>query len=144
MKKASTLQATAAAAADTVKKTEVQEKKIESAAPAAKAEADAKKTEAPKAEAPAKKADAPKTEATAKKAAAKKTPAKEIKSAIYVQFAGKEYTEKALVAAAKKAYVALGNKAADIKTIDLYVKTEENVAYYAVNGVGSDDYKIVL
>lgn len=91
-------------------------------------------------DAPVKEA-APKAE---KKAPAKKTVSKPIKSSLYVQFAGKEYTEKNLVTAAKKAYVALGNKAADIKKIDIYVKTEENVAYYTVNGAGSPDYKIDL
>lgn len=79
-----------------------------------------------------------------KKAPEKKAVAKPIKTALYVQCAGNEYTEKKLVMAAKKAYVALGNKASDIKKIDIYVKTEENVAYYAVNGAGSANYKINL
>ena len=87
---------------------------------------------------------APAKETAAKKAAGKKPAAKPIKSTLYIQFAGSEYTEKKLVTAARKAYVALGNKAADIKKIDIYVKTEENVAYYAVNGAGSPDYKIEL
>ncbi|MCI8455020.1 MAG: hypothetical protein HFE84_10470 [Lachnospiraceae bacterium] len=79
-----------------------------------------------------------------KKVPAAKTAPKAIKSSLCVQFAGKEYTEKSLVSAAKKAYVALGNKAADIKTIEVYVKLEDSAAYYAVNGVGSPDYKIEL
>ena len=49
-----------------------------------------------------------------------------------------------LIAAAKKAYTKLGNKASDIKSLDIYVKPEEGVAYYVVNGTGSDDYKIKL
>lgn len=98
------------------------------------------KTEAPKAE--EKKAEEPKKEA--KKAPAKRAAAKDIKTSVVVQFAGKEVTEKELIAAVKKAYTKKGNKVGDIKTIEIYVKPEENAAYYVVNGVGADDYKIEL
>ena len=110
----------------------------EAAEAAVKAEA---KAEAPKAE--AKKAEEPKKE-TAKKAPAKRTAAKDIKTSVVVQFAGKEVTEKDLIAAVKKAYTKKGNKVGDIKTIEIYVKPEESAAYYVVNGVGADDYKIEL
>lgn len=99
------------------------------------------KAEAPKAE--AKKVEEPKKE-TAKKAPAKRTAAKDIKTSVVVQFAGKEVTEKDLIAAVKKAYTKKGNKVGDIKTIEIYVKPEESAAYYVVNGVGADDYKIEL
>ena len=105
---------------------------------AVKAEA---KAEAPKAE--AKKAEEPKKE-TAKKTPAKRTTAKDIKTSVVVQFAGREVTEKDLIAAVKKAYTKKGNKVGDIKTIEIYVKPEESAAYYVVNGVGADDYKIEL
>ena len=98
------------------------------------------KAEAPKAE--AKKAEEPKKET--KKAPAKRAAAKDIKTSVVVQFAGKEVTEKELIAAVKKAYTKKGNKVGDIKTIEIYVKPEENAAYYVVNGVGADDYKIEL
>ena len=98
------------------------------------------KTEAPKAE--EKKAEEPKKET--KKAPAKRAAAKDIKTSVVVQFAGKEVTEKELIAAIKKAYTKKGNKVGDIKTIEIYVKPEENAAYYVVNGVGADDYKIEL
>ena len=91
----------------------------------------------------AKKAEEPKKE-TAKKAPAKRTTAKDIKTSVVVQFAGKEVTEKDLIAAVKKAYTKKGNKGGDIKTIEIYVKPEESAAYYVVNGVGADDYKIEL
>ena len=80
----------------------------------------------------------------AKKAPAKKEASVEAKTALYVQFAGKQFAEGELVDAAKKAYEALGNKASDIKTLDIYVKLEESAAYYVVNGVGSDSFKIEL
>lgn len=98
------------------------------------------KTEAPKAE--EKKAEEPKKET--KKAPAKRATAKDIKTSVVVQFAGKEVTEKELIAAVKKAYTKKGNKVGDIKTIEIYVKPEESAAYYVVNGVGADDYKIEL
>lgn len=98
------------------------------------------KTETPKAE--EKKAEEPKKET--KKAPAKRAAAKDIKTSVVVQFAGKEVTEKELIAAVKKAYTKKGNKVGDIKTIEIYVKPEENAAYYVVNGVGADDYKIEL
>ena len=93
------------------------------------------KTEAPKAEEPKKET---------KKAPAKRTTAKDIKTSVVVQFAGKEVTEKDLIAAVKKAYTKKGNKVGDIKTIEIYVKPEESAAYYVVNGIGADDYKIEL
>ena len=93
------------------------------------------KTEAPKAEEPKKET---------KKAPAKRAAAKDIKTSVVVQFAGKEVTEKELIAAVKKAYTKKGNKVGDIKTIEIYVKPEENAAYYVVNGEGSDDYKVTL
>ena len=77
-------------------------------------------------------------------APAKRTAAKTVKTALYVQYEGKEVSEKDLIAAEKKAYTKLGNKASDIKSLDIYVKPEEGVAYYVVNGTGSDDYKIEL
>ena len=86
------------------------------------------------------KTEAPKAEEPKKETAA----AKAIKTSVVVQFAGKEVTEKELIAAVKKAYTKKGNKVGDIKTIEIYVKPEENAAYYVVNGVGADDYKIEL
>ena len=81
------------------------------------------------------------------KTAARKAPAAkpvEVKSSVYVQFAGKEFSESSLTEAVKEAYTALGNRAEDIRTIDIYVKPEESVAYYTVNGQGSDEFKIEL
>ncbi len=85
--------------------------------------------------------------APARKTAARKAPAAkpvEVKSSVYVQFAGKEFSESSLTEAVKEAYTALGNRAEDIRTIDIYVKPEESVAYYTVNGQGSDEFKIEL
>lgn len=125
---------------------EVKEAAPEAAAPEVKeiVKTPEVKAEEPKKEAAPKKTAAPKKEAPAKKAPAKKAPVKkEIKTAVYVQYAGKEAEVEKLVAAAKKAYVAAGHKETDIKTVEIYVKPEENTAYYVINGEGSDNYKII-
>ena len=125
---------------------EVKEAAPEAAAPEVKeiVKTPEVKAEEPKKEAAPKKAAAPKKEAPAKKAPAKKAPVKkEIKTAVYVQYAGKEAEVEKLVAAAKKAYVAAGHKETDIKTVEIYVKPEENTAYYVINGEGSANYKII-
>ena len=113
------------------------------AAPVRNSTVEVKAAETKTVKAEAKKAEEPKKE-TAKKAPAKRTTAKDIKTSVVVQFAGKEVTEKDLIAAVKKAYTKKGNKVGDIKTIEIYVKPEESAAYYVVNGIGADDYKIEL
>lgn len=99
-------------------------------APAKKAEAKAE-TKAATKKAPAKKAE------TAKKAPAKKTATKkaEVKASVSVQFAGKEYKTDDFVKIAKDVWqYDLGNKVADFKSVELYVKPEEEVVYYVING----------
>ena len=54
------------------------------------------------------------------------------------QFVAKKVLDKA-VAAYKAAH-----KDAAIKKIDLYIKPEEGVAYYVVDGEGSEDFKVEL
>ncbi len=116
------------------------EKKLAAAEAEVKAEAPAKEA-APKTEKkPAAKKEAAKTAAPAKKAPAKKV---EPKTSVVVEFAGKQFDTKDVVAAATKAYKK-ANKGVVIKKIEVYVKPEENVAYYVVNGEGSDDYKVEL
>ena len=124
-------------------------------APKTEAKAPAKETvkkAAPKAAAkttekkPAvKKEAAPKKETVKKAPAAKKAPVKKAEpaAAVVIEYAGKQIAAREVLAAATKAFQA-ANKGVEIKTIEIYVKPEENVAYYVVNGEGSDDYKIVL
>ena len=98
-------------------------------APVAKAEV---KAEAKK---PAAKKETAKKE-TAKKAPAKKPAAKkvELKSEISVQFGGKSYSQEDLLKIAKDVWkYDLKQKAADLTSIELYVKPEENMVYYVMN-----------
>lgn len=78
-----------------------------------------------------------KKEAPVKKAPAKKTPVKkaETKAVVHLQFDGKSYTNDDLIKIAKDVWkYDLGNKPADFKTVDLYVKPEESRTYYVING----------
>lgn len=72
---------------------------------------------------------------TAAKAGAKRGPKKEAEATISVQFSGKSYTTQELVAIAKDVWkYDLKQKASDFKSVELYVKPEENQAYYVING----------
>jgi hypothetical protein len=116
------------------------EKKEAVKAPAApvKAETEVKK-------APVKKA-APAKKETAKKAPAKKAaPVKKeaVKAIVNLQFAGKSYTDEDLVKIAKDVWkYDLGKKAADFKSVELYVKPEESRAYYVINGETTGSFAI--
>ena len=78
----------------------------------------------------------------AKKETVKKAVEAEIKDEVFVQFAGVEINVEAVVAAAKADYKAKGHRTP--KTVSVYIKPEEGVAYYTVKGVGSEDYKVEL
>lgn len=52
---------------------------------------------------------------------------------VFVQFAGQEWNVTGLTAKVKEAYVAEGHKASSIKKLSLYVKPEEQKAYYVIN-----------
>lgn len=88
---------------------------------------------------------------TVKKVAAKKTPAKTVAKAsektpakktseekfcnFYIQYAGKQFSEEDIITRAKEAAAnEVGKKAQSIKQIEIYVKPEENAAYYVANG----------
>ena len=104
----------------------VEEKKVE-----------AKKAVEEKKAVPAKKAAAPKKETAKKAAPAKKeaTVKAATKVSVNLQFAGKEYKAEDFEKMAKDVWqYDLGNKAADLKSVDLYVKPEENKVYYVMNG----------
>ena len=73
---------------------------------------------------------------TVKKAADKKAEVKKAvaaKNVVQLQFAGKDIAVDAIVEAAKADFKA-NNKGA-VKTVEVYLKPEENAAYYVINGV---------
>lgn len=90
---------------------------------------------------PAEKTEEKKTTAAkkpaAKKPAAKKPAAKkaELKTEMFLQFDGKEYTEKEILQKVKDIWTkVLKNKVGDMKDVKIYLKPEESAAYYVVNG----------
>lgn len=132
------------ATAKVVAKVPAEEKKVEVKAaevkaPEVKAEVKkeaVKKTPAAK-KAPAKKAPAAKKE-TVKKEAVKKAPAARkpvVKEEVNFQFSGKSYTSEDLIRITRDVWkYDLNGKEEDIQSIELYVKPEENTAYYVING----------
>ena len=92
---------------------------------------------APAKKAPAKKAPAAKKE-TVKKETVKKAPAAKkpvVKEEVNFQFSGKSYTSEDLIRITRDVWkYDLNGKEEDIQSIELYVKPEENTAYYVING----------
>ena len=74
--------------------------------------------------------------AAAKTTAAKKEPAKkaEMKSSLHLQYAGRSYAQEDLIKIAKDVWkYDLKRKVGELKSVDLYVKPEENKVYYVMN-----------
>lgn len=76
----------------------------------------------------------------ARKTSAKKTTAvkktvekKEIEISTFVQYYGKQVEEKEIIARVKDAWITSGRKEKEIEKIILYIKPEENRAYYVIN-----------
>ena len=86
-------------------------------------------------------------ESEEKKPAAKKATAKkaevEPKVSAVVEYEGRSVLVKNIVAKAIKAYKK-ANKGVVIKKVDIYIKPEENAAYYVINGDSSPSYKVEL
>ena len=110
---------------------------------------DAKKAPAEK-KAAAKKAPAEKKVAAAKAPAEKKTAAKKpaakkaepvIKTILQVE--GKDFDLSTVAVDALKKYKST-HKRKVVEEFVVYVKPEDNAAYYTVNGEGQDDFKVDL
>ena len=69
-------------------------------------------------------------------AAVKNAPVKKaVKETIYLQYMGKEINKDDIIAQIKKIWTdELNKKASDLKEITLYLKTDDNAAYYVING----------
>lgn len=80
----------------------------------------------------AKTTTAKKAAKTTKEAGTRKTAVKE---SLHIEFAGKSYTTDDLVKIAKDVWkYDLKKKVGDFKSVELYVKPEESVVYYVING----------
>lgn len=93
-------------------------------------------------------------EAAAKKTTAKKTTAKKttpavkktaatVKTKIELQYGDKDISYDEIVKNAKNYWTKeLGMSAADLKSLDLYVKPEENRVYYVANGKEAGSFEL--
>lgn len=98
-------------------------------------EAPAKKTAAKKTTTTARKTPVRKTAANKEKAVKDEAVATAVKETVNFQFSGKSYTPEDLLKSCKDVWkYDLGGKEEDIKSIELYVKPEENSTYYVING----------
>ena len=93
------------------------------------------------------------TKAEAKKPSAKKTTAKKttakksvsIEAKTVLQYAGKDVVTSDILETVKKVWVEkFQGKLEEVKTIEIYVKPEENRAYFVINGLGNGDYFVEL
>ena len=84
--------------------------------------------------------------AAAKKETAEKTTTTRkaaVKETVHVQFSGKTYTTEDLVKIAKDVWkYDLKKKVGDFKAVELYVKPEESVVYYVINGEEKGQFNI--
>lgn len=75
----------------------------------------------------------------------KKSAAKKSVNPVYVlQCQSSEVPLDTLTESIKKAYVESGEPHGEIKKLEIYLKPEENAAYYVVNGFGSDEQKVLF
>ena len=78
---------------------------------------------------------AEKKPATEKKPAVRRTVKKEVNAEVYVQFLGKEVYAKDVLENVKKIWTEeMGKKEKDLRDVKIYIKPEENAAYYVING----------
>ena len=96
-----------------------------------------RKEETAEKKAPVKKAATRKTtKTTVKKTTSKKTPEQKTsaKEEIHIQFMGKDVSNEELINRAKEIWsLETGKKVSTIKSLQLYVKTEESMVYFVVN-----------
>ena len=113
---------------DTVKETAITEK-----VPAKEdAKTPAKKTTARKS---VKKVSEKPVKAVEKKPATRRTANKQSAAQIYVQFLGREISAKDVLENVKNLWTSeMGRKEKDLKDVKVYIKPEENKAYFVING----------
>ena len=79
------------------------------------------------------KSKATKATTAVKKTVAKKTIAKKIDVGFYIQYHGKEVSKGTILEKVHEEWTK-NHKISDLKTLDVYVKVEEDTAYCLVNG----------
>lgn len=85
------------------------------------------------AKAPAEEKAASEVKETKPKKTTSSVPKAPIVPEIFFQFSGDELAVNPLIDRVKEAWCAAGHKESSIKSLNLYVKPEENAAYYVIN-----------
>lgn len=67
--------------------------------------------------------------------AARKTTAKKVTTNVFIQYQGQEHSLSNLYDTAKNQWLEAGHEEKDLKSIDVYVKPQDNKAYYVVNEI---------
>lgn len=65
-----------------------------------------------------------------------------MKATFYLEYYGKQIDEAAFVKTAKDIWTKSGKKASELKSLNLYVKPEENMVYYVFNDDESGSFSI--
>ena len=63
----------------------------------------------------------------------KKAAKEELKPEVYIQYQGREGVVEDAIKKVTEQFVAEGHRASTIKSLQLYLKPEENAAYYVIN-----------
>lgn len=83
----------------------------------------------------AEKTEEVKAESSKKETVKKAKAAPEVEAAVHFEFSGKSYTPEDLVKICKDVWkYDLNGKEEELGSVELYVKPEENVTYYVING----------
>ncbi len=85
------------------------------------------------------KAETAKTTSTRSSATKKTTAKKELKVDAYVEYYGKQVSEKEIVDSVRQAWKKSGHKIGDLRTMELYIKPEDGTVYYVINGDETGD-----
>lgn len=112
---------------DTVKETAITEKSQRKKMPKLRQKPTARKSVKKVSEKPVK--------AVEKKPATRRTAKKESAAEVYVQFLGREISAKDVLENVKNLWTGeMGRKEKDLKDVKVYIKPEENKAYFVING----------
>lgn len=65
-----------------------------------------------------------------------------MKSTFYIEYYGKQIDQATLVKEAKSIWTKSGKKASELTSLNLYVKPEENLAYYVFNNDETGSFSI--
>lgn len=66
-----------------------------------------------------------------------------MKSNLILEHHGKQLDDKTFLSKAKEIWINKGNKVKDIRTLNLYIKPDENAVYYVINETLTGKFNIL-